>query len=83
MVVWASGTVCISLYKMVPSAHEKANFLLGSRRTGARKEGFLARGGRGKKTPMFAKLLHHRKLTVSGLGGVKIWKFRVNHLARL
>ena len=34
--VWASGTVCISLYRMVPSAHKKANFLLGSRRTGAR-----------------------------------------------
>jgi len=47
-VVWASGTVCISLYKMVPSAHTKANFHLGSRRTGARKEGFLAGGAREK-----------------------------------
>ena len=40
-------------------------------------------GGGAKKTPIFAKLLHHRKLTVSGLGGVQIWNVRVNHLARL
>ena len=40
--------VCISLYKTVPSAPTKANFLLGSRQTGAREEGFLAGGGREK-----------------------------------
>ena len=56
VVVWASGTVCISLYKTVPSAHKKVNFLLGSRRTGARKEGFLAGGG-ARKTRHFLRKL--------------------------
>ena len=28
-----------------------------------------------------SKLFHHRKLTVSGQGGVQIWYFRVSHLA--